>query len=45
MRSKLGSPDGDRNDPDEDEEDIDELEESDDIQFDCQLAAIGMFKI
>ena len=41
MRSKLGPPDGDRIDPD-DEEDIDELEESDNLRFDCQLAAIGL---
>ena len=42
MRSKLSPPDGDRIDPDDEDEDIDELEESDNVRFDCQLAAIGL---
>ena len=31
-----------RIDPDDEEEDIDELDESDNLRFDCQLAAIGL---
>ena len=42
MRSKLGSPDGDRLDLSEDDEEIDELEEEDNLRFDVQLTAIGL---
>ena len=42
LRSKLGSPDGDRLDLDEDDDEIDELEEQDSLRFDVQLTAIGL---
>ena len=42
LRSKLGSPDGDRLDLNEADEEIDEIEETDNLRFDVQLTAVGM---